>query len=74
MPINVKGYACFNIGFVSVGPVNTRRYWSWVGMDDGDKEHRGKKERMKVKDTFLDVEGDIWAGTGNRWSPYQCKN
>lgn len=24
MPINVKGYACFNIGFVSAVPVNTR--------------------------------------------------
>lgn len=71
MPINVKGYACFNIGFVSVVPVNTRGYWSWAAMDDGDKEHQGKTERMKAKDMFMKVEGDIWAVTGNRWSPYE---
>lgn len=72
MPINVKGYACFNIGFVSLWPVNTRCYWSGVKIDDGDKKHQGKKERLKVKDVFLYIEGDIWAGTGNRWSLYKC--
>lgn len=72
MPINVKGYACFNIGFVLLGPVNTRCYWSGVKIDDGDKEHQGEKERMKVKDVFLYIKGDSWAGMGNRWSLSEC--
>lgn len=72
MPINVKGYACFNIGFVSVVPVNTGSYWSLVRMDDGHKKHQGEKERMMVKEMSLYIEGDIWAATGNRWLSCQC--
>lgn len=73
MPINVKGYACFNIGFVSVVPVNTRGYWSWAGADDGDKERQGRTERMEGEEAFVKVEGDTWAGTGNRrWPCERC--